>query len=178
MAHFGIGFAGEGDGEDLFWLLCATIGQELEEALDQEPGLAGAGRGFDDPGAPDVQGGTTFGGVGYVVRRYVFHCRGRGRGLEARGFGELRQGRLGVGAIWIGAIWIGAVEVGNLRVEDLWIEQGSEQERHLEEFSQGSPPPLARPLRLPARAGWPGRGGRRACERRSCRSGDRTSGRR
>ena len=51
FAEFGGGFAGEGDGEDFFGLLVdGSCGEQLEEALDEEAGFAGAGGGFDDAG--------------------------------------------------------------------------------------------------------------------------------
>src|SRR3990170_1515125 len=46
LAHFGCGFPGEGDGDDLLGLVHRR--QKAEIALDQEFGLARAGRRLDD----------------------------------------------------------------------------------------------------------------------------------
>jgi hypothetical protein len=65
VAHLGGGFEGEGDGEDLLGGGDGFVGEQLEEALDEQAGLAGAGGGFDDEGAADVEGlGAGFGLVG------------------------------------------------------------------------------------------------------------------
>ena len=55
LAEFGGGLAGEGDGEDFFGLGDAFVGEELEVALHEEAGFAGAGGGFDDPGGVYVE---------------------------------------------------------------------------------------------------------------------------
>ena len=55
VAHLGGGFVGKGDGEDLLGLLDGGVGEQLEQALDEQAGLARAGRGFDDEGAADVE---------------------------------------------------------------------------------------------------------------------------
>ncbi len=65
LAEFGGGFVGEGDGEDLFGGGDGLVGEELEEALDEQAGFAGAGGGFDDEGAADVEGVGAGFGVGW-----------------------------------------------------------------------------------------------------------------
>ena len=59
--HFGGGLVGEGQGDDLFRVL--HRGQQGEETLGQQLGLAGAGGGVDDDGLPR-QGGAAGLGVG------------------------------------------------------------------------------------------------------------------
>ena len=54
IAHLGGGLQGEGDGEKLLRLLDGIIGEQLEEALDEQAGLARARGGLDDEGAADV----------------------------------------------------------------------------------------------------------------------------
>jgi len=66
VAHLGGGFFGEGDGEDLLRLLYGVVGEQPEQALDEQAGLAGAGRGLDDEGAADIK--SLLAGIG-VVRR-------------------------------------------------------------------------------------------------------------
>ena len=55
VAEFGGGGVGEGDGEDLLGLSDGVVGEEFEQTLDEQGGLAGAGGGFDDEGARDVE---------------------------------------------------------------------------------------------------------------------------
>ncbi len=64
VEHFGGGFAGEGDGEDLAGVVDRVAGEELEETLDEEAGFTGAGGGFDEEGLRDVEGESSRGGVG------------------------------------------------------------------------------------------------------------------
>ena len=64
VAHLGGGFVGKGDGEDLLGLLDGGVGEQLEQALDEQAGLARAGRRFDDEGAADVECLATGIGVG------------------------------------------------------------------------------------------------------------------
>jgi len=78
VAHLAGGLEGEGDGEDLLGLVYGGVAEELEETLDEEAGLAGAGGGFDDEGAADVEGVAAGLGVG-----------GEGGSGEAE---EVRQG--------------------------------------------------------------------------------------
>ena len=40
VAHLGGGLVGEGDGEDLLGLLHGVVGKQLEQALDEQAGLA------------------------------------------------------------------------------------------------------------------------------------------
>ena len=60
-------FAGEGDRQDLGGVV--HRGEQLEEALDEEAGLAGSGGSFDDEGALNIEGALTFGVVGGENRR-------------------------------------------------------------------------------------------------------------
>jgi hypothetical protein len=55
LEELGGGLLGEGDGEDLFGLMNVRFGEELEQALDEKAGFAGAGGGFDDAGGADVE---------------------------------------------------------------------------------------------------------------------------
>ena len=64
VAHLGGGFVGKGDGEDLFGLLDGGVGEQLEQTLDEQAGLARAGWGLDDEGAVDVERLTAGFGVG------------------------------------------------------------------------------------------------------------------
>ena len=80
VAHLGGGLEGEGDGENLLGCGDGLVGEQLEEALDEQAGLAGAGGGFDDEGAVDVEGPGASRGIGWSWSRQMR----RGHGL--RGF--------------------------------------------------------------------------------------------
>ena len=67
FAELGGGLAGEGDGEDLGGVVDG--GEELEEALDEEAGFAGAGGSFDDEGFRDGKGTFAFRSIGGGCRR-------------------------------------------------------------------------------------------------------------
>jgi hypothetical protein len=64
VAHLGCGCNREGDGEYLLGLGNGLVGEQLEEALDEQACLAGAGGSFDDEGAANVEGFGASGGIG------------------------------------------------------------------------------------------------------------------
>ena len=63
VAHLAGGFVGKGDGEDLLGLLDGGVGEQLEQALDEQAGLAQPAA-LDDEGAADVDCLATGIGVG------------------------------------------------------------------------------------------------------------------
>ena len=68
VAHLGGGLFSEGDGENLFRLADGRVGEEFEEAMNEQRSLAGAGGRFDDEGAMDVEGFSAGFGIGRLGR--------------------------------------------------------------------------------------------------------------
>ncbi len=56
LNHFGGGFLGKGDGDDLGECPVGVSGEKLEVALDEDGGFARAGPGFDQHTFGDVEG--------------------------------------------------------------------------------------------------------------------------
>src|SRR6266702_3065860 len=84
VTHLGGGLDGKGDGEDLFRAGDGFVTKQLEEALDEEASLAGAGGSFHDEGAADIEGLQ----AGGMVRRAGWLRRGcfprLGEGLRGK----------------------------------------------------------------------------------------------